>query len=224
MCPQLRLVALADVRRPAGEGVEEQAAERVHVRAGVHALAADLLGRDEVEGADPMPLARRSGFGQHVLREAEVRQVDVVALAEQHVRRLHVAMDEPGRVRGVERGRDLSDDRHSPGRGERALAADEGTHVVTRDEPHRDERHAVLFARVVHGDHVRVVGRGRRTRFAHEPAPHGGIVHQRGRDHLQCDRALQRELPRGTRRPSRRGRRSPRSGGPRRRFRGPIHS
>ena len=93
--PQLRLVALGRERRPAREHVVQDAAERVDVRARVHALAADLLGRDEVDRPHPVAGLRRPRVREHVLGEPEVGQVGVLALPEQDVRRLDVAMYEP---------------------------------------------------------------------------------------------------------------------------------
>ena len=87
----------------------QDAAERVDIRARVDALALQLLGRGEVGGAEPL-----AGLGQLLLgaqqpREPEVAQVGVVA-GDQDVGGLDVAVDEPGGVRSVERGRDLRDD------------------------------------------------------------------------------------------------------------------
>jgi len=56
--PERRLVGLALVGRAARERVEQDAAERVDVGPGVNALAADLLGGDEAERADPAARAR----------------------------------------------------------------------------------------------------------------------------------------------------------------------
>jgi len=105
-------------------------------------------------------------------------------------------VDEAGGVRGVERGGDLADDPRRARRRERPLAADERADVVAVHEAHRDVRDALLLARVVDGDHVRVVDRGRDARLAQEPRAHVGVLDQRGRDHLHRHRALQRELPR----------------------------
>ena len=112
--PQPRLVALALERDLARERVVQEAAERVDVGAGVDPLAADLLGRDVVERADPVAGLRRARDRERVLGEPEVGQVDVVLGAEQDVRGLDVAMDEAGGVRGVERAADLRDDVRGP--------------------------------------------------------------------------------------------------------------
>ena len=53
--PQLGLVAVARVRRAAGQREVEDAAERVDVGAGIGPLAADLLRGDVVERPDPVP-------------------------------------------------------------------------------------------------------------------------------------------------------------------------
>ena len=108
----------------AGERLEEEAAERVDVGTSVHLVAADLLGRDVVDGAHQLAVGRAAVGG--ALGEPEVREVRVLAaalLVEQDVGRLHVAVDEPLRVRRVERVRDLRGDREGPLRGERALRA-----------------------------------------------------------------------------------------------------
>ena len=192
--PQLRLVALAVERDAAGEREVEQAAERIDVRARVHAIAADLLGRDVVERADPVAGLGRPGRGERVLGEPEVGQIHVLLGAEQDVRGLDVAVDEPRRVRGVECRADLGDKPRGARRREPALAPHEAADVVPGDVAHRDVREAVLLTGVVDRDHVRVIDRGGDLGLAQEPRAHGLLVQQPGRDHLQRDRAIEREL------------------------------
>ena len=113
-------------RQRPGQRLEEQAAERVDVGAAVDVVADDLLRRDVVDRAHQLAIGR-AGV-RDALREAEVGQVDVLPpplLVEQDVRRLHVAVDEPLRVRGVECVRDLRRDGHRPCRRERPLAPQE---------------------------------------------------------------------------------------------------
>jgi hypothetical protein len=175
--PERRLVGVAQVRRAAGERVHEHAAERVDVRARVDALAADLLGRDEAERPDPAagPAEARAGRGL-ALGQAEVREVGVVLGAEQDVRGLDVAVHEPVRVRGVERAADLADDVGRP------LGI--------------DEQHALTLARVVHGNDVRVLDRGRRLGLGDEARAKLRVVGECRGDDLQRDGAVEVQVDR----------------------------
>jgi hypothetical protein len=69
----------ARVRDLAGQRVEQHAAERIDVRARVDLSAGELLGRHEVDGSDPLPGRRQPRVAADQLREAEVRQVRVLA-------------------------------------------------------------------------------------------------------------------------------------------------
>jgi hypothetical protein len=131
-----------------------------------------------------------------VLAEAEIGQVHVVVRSEQHVRRLDVAMHEAGAVRRVQRGARLRHDARRAARSQAVLAPHERAQVVARDVAHRDVGDAVLLAGVVDGDHVRVIDRRRDLRLAHEPRAHRRILQQAGRDHLQRDRPVERQLRR----------------------------
>src|SRR5947209_9026117 len=97
-----------------GEALEEDAAQRVDIRACVHAVTAGLLGRDVIDRADERPGASQAVTSCDSPRESEVRQVDVLAPdggGDENVGWLHVAMDEPVGVRGVERLGYVIDDR-----------------------------------------------------------------------------------------------------------------
>src|ERR671935_181653 len=105
--PHLRGALALRERDLARYRVEEDTAERVHIRAGVHAAVLDLLRGHVVDRADH--LARRgqpAGRGCE-LRQAEVGQVGSRALAEclglsdEDVRGLDVAMHESGLMDGV---------------------------------------------------------------------------------------------------------------------------
>ncbi len=194
--PQLRLVALALERHPAGEREVQHAAERVHVGARIDAPAADLLRRHVVERPDPLTGARAAGAGEDGLGQPEVGQIDVVVAVDEQVRRLHVAMHEPGPVDRVQRRGGLPDDLRRPRGVERTAVADLRAQVVTGHEPHRDVRDAVVLAGRVHRDHVRVVDAGRRARLGQEPRADVVVVEQLGRDHLQRDDPFEVELDR----------------------------
>ena len=92
----------------------------------------------------------------------------MVVLAEQDVGRLDVAVDEAVAVGGVQRAADLRDDVRRALRREASVGAHERPQVRAVDEAHDDEQHAVALARVVHGDDVRVLDRGRGLGLGHE--------------------------------------------------------
>ena len=195
--PQGRLVALALIRRHAGERVVEHAAQRVDVGARVEALAADLLGRDVAERPDPAAVAGGAGVRGHALGEPEVGQVGVVVGAEQDVGGLDVAVDDAARVRRVERAGHLGDDVRRAGRvagGARRARACAGRRL---DVAHRDvERPVVALARVVDRDDVGVVDRRRGARLADEAIAEVGVLGELRGDELQRDRAIEVELER----------------------------
>ena len=99
----LRHVGGLVVREALGQRLVEDAAERVDVGAGVHRLAADLLGGGVVDAAH-----EQAGLGQGVLGgvlgEAEVGEVDVLLGADQDVGGLDVAVDQ-ARARARRRAR-----------------------------------------------------------------------------------------------------------------------
>ena len=77
---------------------------------------------------------------------------------EEHVRRLHVAMDEPAGVSSVERRGDLRHDRDCAGGGESVLVAKK-VPEVTVDVAHGKEEASLRLPRLVDRDDVRVVER-----------------------------------------------------------------
>jgi hypothetical protein len=197
--PDLRDVALVVVRDPAGERLVEHAAERVDVGAAVDAGALDLLGRDVVDRADPHARLRQPALRAGVLGEAEVGEVGVigaVAVGDQDVGGLDVAVDEPARVRDVERAADLHEDRRGAAWVEPAGALDERAQVGALDEAHRDEQQAVDLARVVDRHDVRVLERRGDPRLALEALAEVLVGREVRRDDLEGDRAVEREVRR----------------------------
>ena len=108
--PQLRLVALALERHLAGQREVQHAAERVHVGARVDAAAADLLGRDVVERPDPLARCASRRCASAPAWRARSPSGRRGRPVDEQVRRLDVAVDEPGRVDRVERRAGLRDD------------------------------------------------------------------------------------------------------------------
>ena len=108
-----RELALAVERPTPCEALEEDAAERVDVGAAVDVAALDLLGRDVVDRADEAAIRRQAARRGKMAGEAEVAHVRVLCirfLAEEDVRRLHVAVHEPRCMRRIERLGDLRDE------------------------------------------------------------------------------------------------------------------
>jgi hypothetical protein len=64
------------------------------------------------------------------------------------------------------------------------------------DVAHRHVQEAVLLARVVDGDHVRVLDRRRGAEFAPEALAELRVLGELGRDHLQRHLALERDVRR----------------------------
>src|SRR5581483_5326173 len=143
----------------AGQALVEDRSEREDVGRGPDALRVlRLLGREVAERPLERPvlrdgdaLARARSAPREVLREAEVGDERHALAREEDVLRLHVAMDDPERVRLPERARELRAERHRLRDGERprlqALAErpalDEREDEVgrARDRPEVEHRH-----------------------------------------------------------------------------------
>ena len=120
----------------------------------------------------------------------------MVVAGEEDVGRLDVTVHEPAGVRGVQRRADLRDDvGHAVG-GQRPRRPHERPEVLPVDVAHRDVQLVAVLARVVDGQHVRVLDRRRRPRLAQEPRAEVGIAGQGGRDELERDDAVERQLRR----------------------------
>ena len=159
MCVDLRHLAVALVRDVSGERVEHHAAERIDVGAGVDLLSPDLLGRHVVGRSDEVARLREPSRRGRALRQAEVGEVGVLSgvRVDEDVGGLHVAMDEAVVVRRVERRADLLDDRDRPGELQAAVADYQRAQVRALDPAHADEEEPFGLARLVDGEHVRVL-------------------------------------------------------------------
>ena len=168
-----RDVRVAPKRRLPDEALVEHAAERVDVRPPVDLLTGDLLGGDVVDGAHQVAVVADSGLLGDPLREAEVRQVDVVgavgagARVEQHVGGLHVAMHEAARVGRIQGARHLREDADRVRRVQTA-ALQALFQVTPLDVAHGDEEEVLGRPGLVDRDDVRMVDRRGQLRLAQE--------------------------------------------------------
>ena len=99
-------------------------------------------------------------------------------------------------MRRVERGGDLGQQRRRAPRRQCAVARHERAEVVAVDEPHREVQRAVLLAGAEDRHHVRVVERGRDPRLGDEAPPEARVLRQLGRDQLERDGPLERQVDR----------------------------
>ena len=182
-------LALALERPRAGEALEEDAAERVDVRAPVDLAARDLLGRDVVDRSDEAAIAGEAAHRGDVAGEPEVADVGVLAvrsLGDEHVPGLHVAVDEPRLVRRVEGLRDLADEVDCAFRLERSLAPEDLAQVGAIDVRHRQIEATVL--RLTGGERrhdVGMVEARRELRLAQEALPEALVLGELVAEQLQ---------------------------------------
>jgi hypothetical protein len=95
-------------------------------------------------------------------------------------------VDQPLSVGGVERGRHLAADVECAVGAEAALGAQDGGEVAALDVLHREVEEAVLLARVVHRDDVRVLERGGDARLPVEALAESRRLGEIGGDDLDC--------------------------------------
>ena len=110
-------------------------------------------------------------------------------LGDEHVRRLDVAVHETLLVCSVEGLCDLREKLDSPLWLQRAVFCNELGEVVTLDVAHGEKEQAVLISRLVDGDDVRMVERGRDLRLAEEALAEALVLGELGRDDLERDLA-----------------------------------
>ena len=172
---------VASKRRLSDETLVEHAAERVHVCPSVDLLAGDLLGCEIVDRAEQMAVVADSGLLGHPLRDAEVRQVDVVgavgssAGVEQHVGGLHVAMHETARMGRIQGARNLCEDADRV-RGVKGAALHALLQVAPLHVAHGDIEEILRRPGLVDRNDVRMVDRRGKLRFAQEAVTEGVVL------------------------------------------------
>ncbi len=110
-------------------------------------VAADLLGRDVGHRSHELAVGRTAL--RCALRESEIREITVLALVlavQQHVARLHVAMDQAAAVSGIESPCQLLGDRDRALGREGSLSPQHRLQISARHVTHGDEEQPVLVA------------------------------------------------------------------------------
>jgi hypothetical protein len=193
-CPQITAAWFSFGWHGARQAFEEDACERVDVRLRVDLRPSDLLGCDVVDRPEKRAALSHARACVDLFRQPEVGQVGnrwrawIRAGLDEDVPGLHVTMDQPAAMSGVERGGDLNAD---PGNllGRQGPALPEhGLEVVPVDVAHGDVEVALPFARVQDRDDVGVAYPRRCARLAHEPFPEGLIQREVRIHHLERDR------------------------------------
>jgi hypothetical protein len=154
-------------RNLAGQRLIQHDAERIEVRLAADGVPERLLGGDVVGRAEHAPADRQAGLVA-AAGDPEVGDLGSRLGVEQDVLRLDVAVDDPVRVGGVQRARDLDRERHGLGDRQPPDPADALLQRLALDVLEHDERHAVVLARVQHGDDVGVLELRHRARLAAE--------------------------------------------------------
>ena len=145
---------LARERDGAREHLVEHDADRVEIGGGADRAAARLLGGEVLGRADDRSdLGHLAGAGA---RDAEVGDLAAAILADEHVVRLDVAMDDAVAVREPDGGQDLACVVHGDRHGQRALADDQLLEGRPLQVLHGDVRGALGLATVVDRHDVRV--------------------------------------------------------------------
>ena len=115
---------------------------------------------------------------------------------DEDVPRLDVAVHEPPPVGGVERFGDLTDESQRTLGRKRPFVRQNRPKIGAVHVPGREIQVAARFAGCVDGEDPGMIERGREARLAQEALVERAIVRKLGRDQLQRDRPVERELGR----------------------------
>ena len=182
---------LSGVRLNPGEELEEHDPGGVHVRTRISGAARHLFRREVRGGPDQQAgLGVVAAPGQHP-GQAEVSDLDRMAVGQQHVLRLDIAVHQPRGMGCGQPGQHAFDDvlrfpRAQPPTVVQQVAQGLAGHVL-----HGQEQDAAIGALVVHADHVRMGQPGHGPGLTHEAAHEVLIVGELGMHDLQRDRAVQ---------------------------------
>ena len=161
---------------------------------GVDPDALGLLGR-EVGGR----AHDRAGLGQALLGvdgpgDAEVGDLHLALVGDQHVARLHVAVDHPVLVGVAERRSHVGPDVGGPLGRQRPGRLEDGGQGTAVDELHDDEVGAGVLAPVEDRDDVGVGEVGGGLGLPAEPLDEGAVDRQLGEQDLEGDRTVEQAI------------------------------
>ncbi len=128
--------------------------------------------------------------------DPEVGDLHLPVGRDEHVARLHVAVDDAVAVRVRERIGDVGRDPRGLHRRESAVLHEHVAQRVAVDVLHHDERGVVVLAPVVHAHDAGMAEAGRRLRLAAEALDGGGVMGVERREHLHGDGALEQLVAR----------------------------
>ena len=153
-------------RQPPGEALVEHTGERVHVRAGVYGPSGvEALG-GHIRRSSRCDIGERQATGTGLMNESEINQVHKIFADHQQVRRLHIAVHQPGLVRRIQRCGNLFDHPHGLLRTHRPIALENLVQIDAVDDRHHQIQAPVELTGLVDRDDVRAGQPGRRVGLA----------------------------------------------------------
>ena len=176
-------------RAVAGQELVEDDAEGVDVGGRGGAVAEDAFGGEVGGGAEQV--AGGEGGVMSAPGDAEVEDLDLSGRGQEHVARLDVAVDDPGRVRRL---KGVGDRGHDPGRlarGHRAGAVDPGRQALTLEQLHDQVGAAVVLTQVEHPGDAGVLQPGRRPCLTAKALGRPAVAGQGPAEHLDRDRPVE---------------------------------
>ncbi len=165
-------------------GLVQDDPEGIDVRRRADLAAGDLFGADVLGGPEDHPGRRDPDSRVRCARDPEIDHPHVPAPIDEDVGRLDVAMDDAALVCGLQRTSHIDDDAERDVERHPSVALEEVLQVLPVHELHDDEVGALIRTGVVDRRDVRVVQRGRGTRFLAEPRDEFGIGCEARAEHL----------------------------------------
>ncbi len=188
---------LPSKRRPSGEHLVEQDAERIDVRGRPdRSCLSDHLLRGHVARSPEPRTAQRQGLPfVEVPRQPEIGDLGRAIGREQDVGRLQVAVHDPAPVCHLHGLGQLGQQRRRLA-SRLGCARDGLSQVAPFQELHREKWAALMLAHIVDLHDVRVAQLRHHLRFALEPRPFVRSGVRAGLQHLQSDHAVQAQVQR----------------------------